>query len=549
MINNTQIRVTSNVGRDLLQSAALFKTDKLVAWEYVSNALQYVDTGVSPRVKVTLDGAKKRMTIQDNGRGMSWDDLSNYFVMHGENLDRKAGRAGRGRFGTGKSAAFGIANTLRVTTVRNGKRSKVELRRADIESQTSGDGVPVRTLEREVPTNAPNGTLVEIEQIGSRSLDQAGIIRNTERHLARWPRGIVVQINQHECEFHEPATSRTVTFKAEGDFLSALGDVELTVKVAKAPLEEELRGVSIYCNGVWYETTLAGGAGKEMAHYIFGDLDVPQLEKDTSLPAPFDMSRSMQLNAANPLVAQIYAFISQKVESVRRELAEAERKRKVGEEAKKLSKQAAEIAQILNDDFSANQERIAKAKARAGLGADAGPQVKPSGEGDDTLISGDEVRATVVAPADTPEQPSGPSTPQGGDAALERPAVEAGGADDPKQGQNAGSAGNKTRSSGGFSVKFEAMGAEEYRAKYQRDERAIYINLDHPQFVAALTLGSLEDTTFRRLSYEVAFTEYSMALAFEKAAVGDYLDADEPIDDIRRTLHRVSLKGAALYAA
>ena len=47
--------------------------------------------------------------------------------MHGENIDRKAGRPGRGRFGTGKSAAFGIGDVLRLTTVRNGKRSKVEL--------------------------------------------------------------------------------------------------------------------------------------------------------------------------------------------------------------------------------------------------------------------------------------------------------------------------------------------------------------------------------------------------------------------------------------
>src|SRR5438034_7261462 len=142
--------VTTHVGRDLLQSAALFKTDKAVVWEYVSNGLQYVDPGTKPCVVVTLDSKTKRITVHDNGRGMDLDGLANFFQMHGENLDRKAGVAGRGRFGTGKSAAFGIGDVLRVTTVQAGKRSKVELRRVDIQKMGGGERIPVRVMEREV---------------------------------------------------------------------------------------------------------------------------------------------------------------------------------------------------------------------------------------------------------------------------------------------------------------------------------------------------------------------------------------------------------------
>ena len=40
--------------------------------------------------------------------------------MHGENLQRKKGKRTRGRFGTGKSAAFGIANTLEIDTIKDG---------------------------------------------------------------------------------------------------------------------------------------------------------------------------------------------------------------------------------------------------------------------------------------------------------------------------------------------------------------------------------------------------------------------------------------------
>src|SRR5271157_6358590 len=140
---NDQIFVKSHVARDLLQNAALFKTDKLVVWEYVSNSLQYTDPGTNPVVKVTLDSKRRRIAIADNGRGMDWAGLQNFFIMHGENLDRKEGRAGRGRFGTGKSAAFGVADTLSIMTVRNGKRIKVQLSRAAIENMKSGDLIPV----------------------------------------------------------------------------------------------------------------------------------------------------------------------------------------------------------------------------------------------------------------------------------------------------------------------------------------------------------------------------------------------------------------------
>ena len=157
MLRNN-LSVTSHVGRDLLQSAALFKHEHAVAWEYASNGLQYVGAGTPPVVQITIDQAGRSMSIIDNGRGMSFQDLANYFTMHGENVDRKRGRPGRGMFGTGKSAAFGIANRLRVTTVRMGRRSVVELDRATVESPEASTHVPVRVIEESVATSEPKGT-------------------------------------------------------------------------------------------------------------------------------------------------------------------------------------------------------------------------------------------------------------------------------------------------------------------------------------------------------------------------------------------------------
>ncbi|MEK7706073.1 MAG: ATP-binding protein, partial [Myxococcota bacterium] len=192
--------VKSHVARDLLQSAALFRNEHLVVWEYVSNGLQYVDPGVSPEVRVRLDDKGKKIAIADNGRGMAWGDLQNFFVMHGENSDRKAGRPGRGRFGTGKSAAFGIAGRLEVTTVRSGKRSRVSLDRSDIDAMGNESPISVMMHEQEVPTTEANGTKIVISEVHLRRLDQKRVITFVEQQISHWPRDVVVWVNNHQCQ-------------------------------------------------------------------------------------------------------------------------------------------------------------------------------------------------------------------------------------------------------------------------------------------------------------------------------------------------------------
>lgn len=67
---NTPILVRSHVARDLLQSAALFKTDRLVLCEYISNGLQYVEPGTIPQIRVKLD--KKTSALQFRTMGAAW---------------------------------------------------------------------------------------------------------------------------------------------------------------------------------------------------------------------------------------------------------------------------------------------------------------------------------------------------------------------------------------------------------------------------------------------------------------------------------------------
>lgn len=538
------LRVTSHVARDLLQSSALFQYEHQVIWEYVSNGLEYVDPGVRPVVHVAIDQKAGRITIKDNARGMSKDDLARYFQMHSENIDRKKGKIGRGMFGTGKSAAFGIARCLTLTTIRDGLRCKVRLARKDIEAAEEGQPIPIQVLEDSVKTAESNGSFIEIDDIHLKKMDVGTVIRFIERHIAHMPNATVF-VNHQECKVDEPPYGTKKEFNTKDTpFESILGEIVLTLKVAKAPLEHEWQGVAILSNEVWHTTTLVGCEGKLFANYVFGEIDVPRLAQDKSPTPPFDMSRNMRLNPKNETVAAIYSFIGPRIEALRLELENADKERRRERDARRLQEEADAIAKIINKDFDDWRSRVQKTIARTPGGADYMPNGKLTAEEGENLIAGTDVPSILVDPYNgLPEEGN-----RGQQSQTPLPRVNL--QEDKENPETKGSRGkNSSRSSsGGFRVDFLKMGPESPRAKYERDERTIYVNLDHPQIAAALALGGVTEIAFRRLSYEVAFSEYAIALASELAGGDWYHDITDPIVDIRDTLNRISRSAAALYA-
>ncbi len=108
----------------------------------------------------------------------------------------------------------------------------------------------MQVIEDGVQTGEPNGTLVEIEGIHLKRMDVGSVIRHIERHIAHWPNATVF-VNHQECKVTEPAYSAERRISSHGTpFEEALGVVELIVKIAKAPLEQEWQGIAILSNNV-----------------------------------------------------------------------------------------------------------------------------------------------------------------------------------------------------------------------------------------------------------------------------------------------------------
>ena len=266
-----------------------------IIWEYVSNSLDNSKEGVTAVVAVEITSNYAR--ISDNGLGMSREELSNFFRMHGENLQRKRGRKSRGRFGTGKSAAFGLANLLRIDTVKGRLRNVVELHRRDIELAQNGQPFPVCDIHVDEATDQEDGTLVEIREFNIARMDVDKVISFIERNLSRSHQRAHVTINGHECRFEEPPSIESRECVPPPEVAERIGLVTLTIKISPVPLDDDIKGIDILSRGVWHGNTLAGIERRDRAGYIFGEVDVPILEDkndEWAIPA-FDNTRNNTL--------------------------------------------------------------------------------------------------------------------------------------------------------------------------------------------------------------------------------------------------------------
>ena len=530
------IVVTSNISRDFEQSAQYFNTYEKVVWEYVSNSLDSVKD--NQQVTVNVEITRQKITVSDNGRGMSRDDLKVFFEMHGENLHRKRGKATRGRFGTGKSAAFGVANQLTVDTVQNGRRNRVLLTRTDIKSATDGGTFPVQQLVADEPTSDHDGTKVVVSAFASRSkpsVEKASryITRLLGRHRGR----AQVSINGIICEFKEPAHEVIARCHSPEMLETHLGNVELIVKKSRVPQQKELQGIDILSKGVLHETTLVGIEDGEYAKYIFGEVDVPILEDGEWDIPPFDNTRSLRLNDQNPAVARLKGWLSFELSAVHERLAqEAEAKRR-SDQAKKLRREARRIQDILNDDFVEQELKLQRARRATDR---AGVMVVADAPGIEGVLPGEgDIPAKVQQAGNEHGEGNGGSQVGEGETPRPGPSLIEGEDSGKRTGHREG---KQRRRRAVFSLDYENASEEEARSRFDSETKTIWINLDHLQIARALAMskGKTSGLQFREMSYEVAAVEYSLALEHVRVENDEANDPEDSLYNVRETIDRIT---------
>jgi hypothetical protein len=291
---------------------------------------------------------------------------------------------------------------------------------------------------------------------------------------------------------------------------------------------------------------LAGCERKAFSEYLFGAIDVPALGKQTSGVSAFDMSRSMKLNPQNETVAEIIRFVGVNLEGLRKELEREDRDRRRTEEQQRLQRQGSKIAELINQHFRNWSAKIKNTISKAGVGKDLLPEKDRQDIENPDVIFGSELPAMIIGTDALSDGPGGLISPK-----PKAPKVRLDDSATDKLADPVADA-KKSRPSGGFDVKFEKIGFHEKRAKYDKDTRTIFINLEHPRIaLEAKKAGGevfAEDPNFLRMAYEIAFTEYAIVLAQELSTVQYFFDPQDALVELRQTIDDLSKSFAAAWA-
>lgn len=117
------------------------------------------------------DTSEKRIVVEDNGHGMTYDDINTKFLKIGRNrrqkLNSQVSESGKrhviGKKGIGKLSFFGIAHSVEVETIRDNKRNVFRLDWQELKS--SSENYEPEIIVKDEPTLKPSGTKITLTQI------------------------------------------------------------------------------------------------------------------------------------------------------------------------------------------------------------------------------------------------------------------------------------------------------------------------------------------------------------------------------------------------
>ena len=535
--------MTTDAGRAVLDSATDFTNEGKAVGEYVKNSWQYTDK--HPNVEIIVDQQNKSIHIKDDSRGMSIDDLrTRFFVLHKRNIDRQKGKIKRGEYGTGKAAALGIGEILRVTTVHNNLINQFEIHRADCEDEIkSAKSVPIRwhPENQNKKTLKNNGTTIDIEgflydrPISIQSIkdflqtktlpekkaythEENGIEVNTIINLT---------LNEEKIEEEEIEFSKEIPITLSDEEKKYFDSMDFTIRIADRRLKPDEQGIRIFCNGIFKAFIKTPLANK--SEYIFGDCECPKLMTEKHPPI-FDSNRNNQINEDNKFGSDFKRFVMRHVDIYRKELEKEDKENKKKEKDEITKKEEQKMKEFFNSIFKEQELEFQKIAAKARGNIDKKDDFVPElGESKITfgkdfgikIVDGDEgIGIPNIQPSPNPDPNPNPNPNHDPKTTNEKFEKDINSNESKGKERKA----KKKPSGGGFDFKYENIGKAEDRADYNPEERIITVNLSHP-FIEKLYKASNEDTSmpkFRRGAYEAAAVEFAAAIVILKGKSNMY---------------------------
>lgn len=301
--------------------------------ELIANA--YDAEAHTVHVKLYNDNGNKRIAVMDDGVGMSFDEINNNFLRIGrkrrtddDGLSPNGIRKVTGRKGLGKLAFFGIGDTIRITTCKNGQCVKFTLSWSDLMSTNSQEYEPKFSISQ--CDAKQNGTIIELDDLKRKSdFDKDGLAISLSKLFNFFDDTFQVYVSYNEEDEilvdnklkYQNLSSQIVWNFLNGDVTNKYlenHNVNGCILATEKPLKPGLRGITLFAHGRLVNAPEFFGVG-ESSHgysYLTGWLNVDfidELEEDVISTDRQSLSWDL------PITSELQANLKQLLSAIERD--------------------------------------------------------------------------------------------------------------------------------------------------------------------------------------------------------------------------------------
>ncbi|MEZ5246318.1 MAG: TIGR02391 family protein [Acidimicrobiales bacterium] len=304
--------------------------------ELVANA--YDADAEEIRVRVVGTGSGQRIEVEDDGHGMSYEDLRDKYLRIGRNCrggesiaySESGRRTVSGKKGLGKLALFGVGKQIAVTTTREGEPESLTISMNWTELVRTEDGDYEPEFSRTAAKRTKGTTVVVSNLSRSTNVDAkdlavslARLFHYSDEELRLWvvdrdgteiPVTRELRLDSLDAEFRWQVPE---DLGEVGEELASY-DIDGSIVAARKPLPTQMRGLTVYTSGrLANEPEFFGAPDSSYAYaYITGFISIDIL--DAIQPDVVATDRR-SINWENSDAAPIHKLLQELVAEIGRE--------------------------------------------------------------------------------------------------------------------------------------------------------------------------------------------------------------------------------------
>ncbi|MBU2103243.1 MAG: ATP-binding protein, partial [Candidatus Omnitrophica bacterium] len=344
--------------------------------EIISNSYDADATNATITL-IEEDGNPKEIKIEDDGIGLSYDDITKKFLVIGRNRrndegdvpSKKYKRLPTGKKGLGKLALFGLAKTITVSTRQHGKLNEFVLDWDDLMSAKGTYHPRATKLNKDTEDN--NGTVITLTGLKRKaqfdflsladSLSRIFIFDDTFNLMIESPLGDKIVIDNKRkyrilaIEFSWKLES-TLLVPAESEYSGKIFGELLTSEKPITP-SSGLRGITLFSRGKLVNAPefFSNSTSSHFFQYLTGWISVDFIDL---LDDDVISTNRQSIDWEHPDMAKLRKFLSGMVSQVNADWRKRRKEKKDKDLKEKTGIDTEKWVNTMPDDVKANASQI-----------------------------------------------------------------------------------------------------------------------------------------------------------------------------------------------